>query len=85
MPCPPPGDLLDPGIEPGSPVLQADFLPLSPTDMANSPLLLVFFLLLLEFLEFSLASFDFILPHELKNWLAYFQKKICYYWEGGLF
>ena len=26
LPCPPPGDLLDPGIEPLSPVLQADSL-----------------------------------------------------------
>ena len=25
LPCPPPGDLLNPGIEPGSPALQADF------------------------------------------------------------
>ena len=29
LPCPPPGDLPDPGIEPGSPALQADSLPLS--------------------------------------------------------
>ena len=28
-PCLPPGDLLDPGIEPASPELQADSLPLS--------------------------------------------------------
>ena len=27
LPCPPPGDLLDPRIEPGSPALQADSLP----------------------------------------------------------
>ena len=26
LPCPPPGDLPDPGIEPGSPALQADSL-----------------------------------------------------------
>ena len=26
LPCPPPGDLLDPGIEPASPALQADSL-----------------------------------------------------------
>ena len=26
LPCPPPGDLPDPGIEPGSPALQADTL-----------------------------------------------------------
>ena len=28
LPCPPPGDLPNPGIEPGSPALQADSLPL---------------------------------------------------------
>ena len=27
LPCPPPGDLSDPGIEPRSPALQADSLP----------------------------------------------------------
>ena len=26
LPCPPPGDLPDPGIKPGSPALQADSL-----------------------------------------------------------
>ena len=26
LPCPPPGDLPDPGMDPGSPALQADFL-----------------------------------------------------------
>ena len=29
VPCPPPGDLPNPGIEPQSPALQADSLPLS--------------------------------------------------------
>ena len=29
LPCPPPGDLSNLGTEPGSPALQADFLPLS--------------------------------------------------------
>ena len=29
MPCPPPGDLPDPGIEPVAPALQVDSLPLS--------------------------------------------------------
>ena len=31
LPCPPPGDLPDPGIKPWSPVLQADSLPSEPT------------------------------------------------------
>ena len=30
LPCPPPGDLPDPGIKPGSPALQADSLPAEP-------------------------------------------------------
>ena len=30
LPFPSPGDLLDPGVEPGSPALQADALPFEP-------------------------------------------------------
>ena len=30
VPCPPPGDLPDPGIEPGSPALEADVLSSEP-------------------------------------------------------
>ena len=30
LPCPPPRDLPDPGTEPGSPALQADYLPCEP-------------------------------------------------------
>ena len=30
LPCPPPGDLPHPGIEPGSPALRADSLPAEP-------------------------------------------------------
>ena len=30
LPCPPPGDLPNPGIEPGSPALQPDSLPPEP-------------------------------------------------------
>ena len=30
LPCPPPGDLPDPGMQPGSPTLQADSLPSEP-------------------------------------------------------
>ena len=29
LPCPPPGDLSDPGIKPASPTLQVDSLPLN--------------------------------------------------------
>ena len=39
LPCPPPGDLLDPGIRPRSPMLQADTLPSEqpekPTEILN--------------------------------------------------
>ena len=31
LPCPPPGDLPDTGIEPGSPALKADYLPCEPS------------------------------------------------------
>ena len=31
LPCPPPGDLPNPGIEPGSPALQADSLQSEPS------------------------------------------------------
>ena len=34
LPCPPPGDLPKPGIEPGSPVLQEDSLP---TELPGKP------------------------------------------------
>ena len=34
LPLPPPGGLPNPGIEPGSPALQADFLPCEPPGMA---------------------------------------------------
>ena len=33
LPFPPPGDLLNPGIEPASPALQADSLPAEPLGM----------------------------------------------------
>ena len=32
LPCPPPGDLPNPGIEPGSPASQADSLPSEPPE-----------------------------------------------------
>ena len=44
LPCPPPGDLPDPGIEPRSPVLQADSLP---AELQGSPM--VDLLLLLSY------------------------------------
>ena len=40
LPVPSPGDLSDPGIKPGSPALQADFLPSEPPEyiMRNAEL-----------------------------------------------
>ena len=35
LPFPSPGDFLDPGIEPGSPALQADALPSEPPGKSN--------------------------------------------------
>jgi len=34
LPCPPPGDLPNPGVKPGSPALQADSLP---TELLGKP------------------------------------------------
>ena len=39
LPFPPPGDLPDPGIEPGSPALQADALPSEPLGKPSFSLL----------------------------------------------
>ena len=36
LPFPPPGDLSDPGIEPGSPALQTDSLPSEPPGKAHN-------------------------------------------------
>ena len=36
LPFPPPGDLPDPGIKPGSPALQADALPSEPPGMQST-------------------------------------------------
>ena len=38
LPFPSPGDLPNPGIEPGSPTLRADALPSEPPGMYNDPL-----------------------------------------------
>ena len=37
LPCPPPGDLPNPGIEPGSPALQANSLPPDPSGKPLDP------------------------------------------------
>ena len=35
LPCPPPGDLPNPGVEPGSLILQADALPSEPPEKVS--------------------------------------------------
>ena len=57
LPCPPPGDLLDPGIKPGSPALQADSLPLS---HLGSPLTV-------ESVQFSSVVSNSVWPHGLQH------------------
>ena len=47
LPFPSPGDLPDPGIEPGSPALQTDALPSEPPGKYGEPLLLVFIIQLI--------------------------------------
>ena len=43
LPCPPPGDLLDPGIEPASAAVQVDSFPLSQQGKPiNQCILLIF-------------------------------------------
>ena len=41
QPFPSPGDLLDPGIEPSSPTLQADSLPMEPPGKTELPIFLI--------------------------------------------
>ena len=42
LPCPSPGELLDPGIEPGSPALQVDSLPSEPLTNLRPGYLFIF-------------------------------------------
>ena len=61
LPCPPPGDLLNPGIEPRSPALQVDSLTEQPKVVGYSYLLSV--------LGFSLS------PFKAPSWLNFDQSK----------
>ena len=49
LPCPSPGDLPGPGIEPGSPTLQADSLPF---ELPGKTLVFIFIYLFFPFLKF---------------------------------
>ena len=49
LPCPPPGDLPNPGIKPRSPELQADSLP---SDLPGKPILLYLYIHILLYLKY---------------------------------
>ena len=59
LPFPSPGDLLNPGIEPGSPALQADTLPSEPPGKPNT--------LIVRLYVFSSNKFISILDLELES------------------
>ena len=63
LPCPPPGDLTNLGIEPTSPPLQADSLPTEPPGKPYPPDSLLFFF----FLPHCLPSSQCFLPLESEN------------------
>ena len=76
LPCPPPGNLANPGIEPGSPTLQADSLPSEPPWKPHY----------LEF-KFNLREWKFLLPFPplkkvaLNSWVSVIQR--CVGGAGG--
>jgi len=57
LPFPSPGDLPNPGIKPGSPALQADYLP---TELQGKPLMTDGFYQML-FLHLLIYSYDFLI------------------------
>ena len=58
LPCPPPGDLPNPGIKPRSPALQADSLLSGPPGKSPSSILWVVFLLFLV-MSYAIQVFHF--------------------------
>ena len=91
LPCPPPGDLHDPGIEPASLCLlhwQADSLPLVPPGKPNllwlvlMPVLCQYFTLLDwslgQMKNRMLSSLDSKLPYEILNTLCNQALEFCY-------
>jgi len=90
LPSPPPGDLPDLGIQPASPALQVDSLPLRhqeilvPLATPNFsffklllvyPVWLVFFLFLMDNV-FTLLAFAYVVP--LTNVLSYFSSLVAF-------
>ena len=70
LPCPPPGDLPNPGVESRSPTLQADSLPSEPSEkpknMGGGSLSLLQGIFLTQELKRSASKVDF-LPAELPS------------------
>ena len=56
LPCPPPGDLLNPGIKPRSPTLQADSLPFEPPGKSCRRNVIFFYLFIFFFLSLNEKS-----------------------------
>ena len=82
FPFPSPGDLLDPGIEPESPVLKADSLPISATREA---LYFIWLWLKVNFSLFLLFSLNF----EMVGWLWVNKNCLCnstaYFYNWNIF
>ena len=70
LPFPSPGDFPDPGIEPGSPALQADALPSEPPGNRCGYIFVYFSWSFLYFLEVYINIFHFKL---VKFWSSFFQ------------
>ena len=66
LPCPPPGDLPNPGIEPRSPALQADSLPSEPPGKSKNTGVC------------SLSILQGIFPTQESNWGLLHSKPILY-------
>ena len=64
LPCPPPGDLPNPGIEPGSPELQVDSLP---AELPEKPWSTVYYYTILLISMSSIETMGKVKFREIKN------------------
>ena len=71
LPCPSPGDLPDPGIEPGSPVLQVNSLPTEPTGKPNR---------LLNFVKYFSVSVEMIIFFSLYSIVVVIVQLLSHVW-----
>ena len=80
LPFPPPGDLSDPGIEPGSPAMQIDSLPSEPPGKAhNLQIAAMFTLLMLS--PVHLFATLWTVAHQVPLSMRFFRQE---YWNGYL-